>query len=129
MEHIKKITDSIKCTEEQKKIILSKAEEILNVHISKAENNEFNILKNTNLKKIAGVIIYTIGISTKNMVKISAGQIANFANLKSYMSITNYYNTHFKQLYPRKEFLFNVYTCSFSHHYIFFMEYLSGNSY
>ena len=54
MEHIKKLVESIECTEEHKKIIFSKSEAILNEHISKAGNNEFTIPKSANLEAFAG---------------------------------------------------------------------------
>ena len=91
MEHIKKITNSIECTKEQKKIILSKSEEILSEHISRAENNEFTIPKNANLKIIAWAIIYTVINSDKAIPRISE---------KIPRDVYQYYHRYFSQFYP-----------------------------
>lgn len=103
MEHIKNLVNLIECKKEQKKIILSKSEEILNVHITRAERNEFTIPKNANLKKIAATIIWTVALSNENIPKIMRREIVKLAkiNIKSNSDISNYYKKYFKYFYPR----------------------------
>ena len=112
MEHIKNLVKLIECTKEQKKITLSKSEEILNVHISRAERNEITIPKNANLKKIAATIIWTIALSNENIPKITRREIVKLAkiNTKSNSDISNYYKKYFEHLYPRAEFRFSSYS-------------------
>lgn len=112
IEVINKIIDLIECTDEQKKIILSKSKEILNRHILRAENNDFTIPKNANLKKIASTIIWTVSLSTENMPKITRREIVKLAkiNTKSNADISNYYKKYFEHLYPRIEFRFSSYS-------------------
>ncbi len=99
MEHIKKITNSIKCIIEQKKIILSESEQILKEYISRAENNDFSIAKNANLEAIAASIIYSVSISSKDIPKITATQLAKLIK-RTYASITNLYKKYFESFYP-----------------------------
>ncbi|TFG19454.1 MAG: hypothetical protein EU529_16320 [Promethearchaeota archaeon] len=91
MEHIKEIIHSINCSADQKKQILSKSRDILDGHISRAEQNEFTIPKNANLKIIAWAIIYTFIKTNKDMPKISE---------KIPRGVYQYYNRYFNQFYP-----------------------------
>jgi len=108
MDYLKNLLGLIDGTADQKKFIWSKSLEILDKFISRAENNEFTIRKNTNPKKIAAAIIYTVTISNENIPKISMGQTANIANIGQ-SDISKVYIRYFKHLYPRTEFLFSAY--------------------
>ncbi len=103
MEQIEMITKLIDCTNEQKKIILSKSEEILNAHILRAERNEIVIQKNTNIKVVASTIIWTVALSFEKLPKITRKVIVKLAKLKkkSINNISRYYIKYFKNLYPR----------------------------
>ena len=100
--NLKKLYDLIDGTTDQKEFIWSKSIEILDDFISRAENNEFYIPKNVNLKVIASMIIYTVALIDKNVPKISTRQIAKLANIIP-SSVNRYYKTYFEQLYPRME--------------------------
>jgi len=94
------IVDKINVTINQKKFIKSKSIEILDIHIKRAENNEFTIPKNANFKLIASAIIYTIGVSFENIPCKSREKLASLTNIKTYDYISRYYNKHFKILFP-----------------------------
>ncbi|TFG22642.1 MAG: hypothetical protein EU529_09920 [Promethearchaeota archaeon] len=99
MTEIKKITNLIECTDNQKKLILMKSEEILDRHILGAKKGEVTIRKNINLKAIASAIIYTVIISNEDMPEIGSTQISNIAGISNDLSRT--YNRYFRHLYPR----------------------------
>jgi hypothetical protein len=113
MESIKEIKEIIKlieCSDEQKEIILLKAEEILNQHISRAEKGEIQIRNTANIKKIASAIIWTVIISTENMPKITVTGISRLISINIRPNdVSNYYKKYFKHLYPRNDFRFSSY--------------------
>jgi len=108
MKHIKNLISQIKCTTEQKKIILSKSEKILKTHISRSEKGGVNISSYMKPISLAVAIIYTIVVSNENMPKISSTFLANFANLASSVAITKYYRKHFQEFYHRSDFSFTI---------------------
>ncbi|KKL85090.1 hypothetical protein LCGC14_1958220 [marine sediment metagenome] len=101
LEHIKKISNSIECTIEQKRIILIKSEKILKTHIKKALKGEITIPKNANLPVITSAIIYTVIASNENMPNIMLYELADIINIDP-AYISRYYRIHFNQLYPKK---------------------------
>jgi len=89
LEYIKKITNSIECTIEQKKIILLKSEKILNKHISRARRSEITISKHANPLTHATVIIYATSKSNKKMPNITIEKMSELMGIsKSVISAT-----------------------------------------
>ena len=92
-----KKADGIK---DQKEKLLLKSREILEKHLERAKNNEFNIPKNANFKVIAATIVFTGLVSNNNMPKINIAKLSGIA----YSLISRYYTRYFKELYPKKNF-------------------------
>jgi len=105
IEQIKKLTNSIECSIEQKKIILLKSETILSKHISRAKRNEITIRKNSNPYTQAAAIIYAVLKSNNQMPKISIENLAKKAG-ESKSPIGKQYQ-YFKNLAPKLDFDFN----------------------
>ena len=105
IEQIKKLTNSIECSIEKKKIILLKSETILNKHISRAKRNEITIRKNSNPYTQAAAIIYTVLKSNNKMPKISIENLAKKAG-ESKSPIGKQYQ-YFKNFAPKLDFDFN----------------------
>ena len=105
IEQIKKLTNSIECSIEQKKIILLKSETILNKHISRAKRNEITIRKNSSPYTQAAAIIYAVLKSNNKMPKISIENLAKKAGV-SKSPIGKQYQ-YFKNLAPKLDFDFN----------------------
>ncbi len=95
MEYIKKITNSIECTLEQNKIILSKSEEILNKHISRAGRGEITIPSYANALKNAVAIIYAVLVSNETMPNISQTELSKIADINQ-SAIAQLYNKYYK---------------------------------
>ncbi len=105
IEQIKKLTNSIECSIEQKKIILLKSETILSKHISRAKRNEITIRKNSNPNTQAAAIIYAVLKSNNKMPNISIENLAKKAG-ESKSPIGKQYQ-YFKNLAPKLDFDFN----------------------
>jgi len=100
IKEINKIVDKINVIISQKEFIKIKSIEILDIHIKRAEDNEFTIPKNVNFKLIASAIVYTITVSFENIPTISRRKLADLTNIKTHDYISKYYNKHFKILFP-----------------------------
>ncbi len=105
MEQIKMITTSIDCADKQKKIILSKSEEILDKHISRAENGEIIIKRDTNIKSHAGAIIYAVILSNEDLPRITGKKLSILVDTY-YTSIPKIYKRWYKDLAPRLDYSF-----------------------
>ena len=105
IEYVKKLTNSIDCSIEQKKIILLKSETILNKYISQVKRNEITIRKNSNPYTHAGAIIYAVLKSNNKMPKISIQNLSKKAGV-SKSPIGKLYQ-YFKNLAPKLDFDFN----------------------
>ena len=106
--HFGVILGSIECTVNQKENIRIKSANILTDFISKAADNEFNISSTADPNVIATSIIFTAIVSNENMPELNMKQIAKLGDIKS-SKITYYYNTYFRELYPRIKFDPTVY--------------------
>lgn len=100
---LKTLISSINSTQKQKDIIWTKSLEILDKFISRAENNEFTIRKDTRSSTVASTIIYTIIISNRNMPEINLSEVSKLSNV-NVGTINSFYNNHFRYLYPKIEF-------------------------
>ena len=106
MKRIKKITNSIKCTIEQKKIILSESERILRKQTLKAEKDIIDIEKTSSLSGHAAAIIYAVLVSIESMPKISGKILAEIAQV-SYSLPNKLYTKWYENLAPRLVFSFS----------------------
>jgi hypothetical protein len=102
---LKLILDSIECSSGQKQDIWSKSLKVFEEYQQRAEDNEYYIPKNANIKVIASAIIYTVIVSNHNMPTVTMAQISNLP--RSYISTC--YKKYFEKLYPRVKFRFSSY--------------------
>jgi len=105
MKQIKNLIKLIECTEEQKKNILFKSEEILNEHISRAERGEINIPSYVNPLKNAVAIIYAVLVSNEDMPNINQTKLSKIAGINQ-NAIARLYNKYYKILARRLDFDF-----------------------
>jgi hypothetical protein len=105
MDQINNLTNLFEGTEEQKKNILFKSEEILNEHISRAERGEINIPSYVNPLKNAVAIIYAVLVSNEDMPNINQTKLSKIAGINQ-NAIARLYNKYYKILARRLDFDF-----------------------
>ena len=105
MNYIKNLIYLIKCTEEQKKIIILKSEKVLNKHISKAEIGELIIPSYANPLKNAAAIIYAVLVSNEKMPNITQTELSKIAGINQ-SAIAQLYNKYYKLFALKLEFDF-----------------------
>ena len=108
MIQIKKVVNLIECTKDQKEMILLKSEKILDELFARVENNEFNLRKNSNPKKIATTIIYTAIISEDKTPNLSMTSLSKIARIST-PEISKLYKRYLSNLYPNKDFSFSTF--------------------
>ena len=95
MNYIKNLIHLVKCTEEQKKIIILKSEKVLNKHISRAKIGELIIPSYVNPLKNAVAIIYAVLVSNKKMPNITQTELSKVAGINQ-SAIAQLYNKYYK---------------------------------
>jgi hypothetical protein len=103
--HIKNLIKLIECIEDQKRIILSNSEKILNEHISRAEMGEIIILSHVNPLKNAVAIIYAVLVSNENMPKLSQSNLSKITGINQ-STIAQLYNKYYKIFAQKLDFNF-----------------------
>lgn len=105
LEHIEEILNSIECTDRQKKIILSKSVEIVDIHISRAKIGDITIQCNTGTKSNAATIIYAVIISNEDMPKVTGDRLSELAGFSRTL-VPTLYRKWYKNLAQRYKFNF-----------------------
>jgi hypothetical protein len=112
--------EKVLITNENKMVILKKAEEIIEKHKLRAKNSEIRIPKDLNIVNHAMAIIYTIVISDKCLPMITQDNLIKVANIKRRSSISDLFNRYYKDLVQEYEFNFSRARLNKSRNYISF---------
>jgi len=101
LEHIKKIVNLIKCTNEQRAILLSKSKKILNRHILRVKNGKITISKKADPLTNAVAIIYSALKSSNYTNLVSLKQLSEISNVRN-STISKQYSRWYKDQEDQK---------------------------
>ena len=105
MKEIRRLVPLLEATDNQKELILEKAEDILDKHISRAIKGEITIHKDENPLTNAAAIIYAVLVSDDNMPKINATKLSEIIGV-SQSVISILYNRWYKDFVRKSYFDF-----------------------
>ncbi len=103
MKEMRRLIPLLEATNNQKELILEKAEDILDQHISRAIKNDITIHKDENPLTNAGAIVYAVLVSNENMPKVSGMKMSKMIGA-SQNEVSKLYNSWYKDLAQKIEF-------------------------
>ena len=103
--YIDNLIFQIEIPEEQKRILMLKAEELLNIFISKAVKSKKKTASNVRPISNAAAIIYAVMVSNENIDKISGLEMGNLIGVSKNV-IPKLYHDLYKDLAPKSEYNF-----------------------